>query len=57
MSTEHKKDAKDCFMTIRIPADIYNALRNSANENTRTFASQVLHYIKHGLANEKTTAL
>lgn len=57
MSTEHKKDAKDCFMTIRIPADIYNALRNSANDNTRTFASQVLHYIKQGLANEKTTAL
>lgn len=57
MSTEHKKDTKDCFMTLRIPADIYNALRNSANENTRTFASQVLHYIKQGLANEKTTAL
>lgn len=57
MSTEHKKDTKDCFMTLRIPADIYNALRNSAEENTRTFSSQVLHYIKQGLSNEKTTAL
>lgn len=54
MKAEHKKDTKDCFMTIRIPADIYNALRNSAENNTRTFASQVLHYIKQGLANEKT---
>jgi|LauGreSuBDMM15SN_2_FD.fasta_scaffold07665_4 hypothetical protein len=53
MNAEHKKDTKDCFMTLRIPAEIYNSLRKSAEDNTRTFSSQVLHYIKQGLANEK----
>ena len=50
---EQLKDKKDCFMTIRIPTEIYKELRQRANDNTRTFASQVLHYIKNGLANEK----
>lgn len=47
------KEKKDCFMTIRIPTELYNQLRQRANDNTRTFASQVLHYIKQGIANEK----
>ncbi len=47
------KEKKDCFMTIRIPTDLYNQLRQRAHDHTRTFASQVLHYIKQGIANEK----
>ena len=44
-------------MTIRIPFDIDQELRKLADANTRTLAAQVLHYIKQGMANEKTPAL
>jgi hypothetical protein len=43
---------KDRYMTIRIPADIELALRRQAENDTRTLAAQVLHYIKQGLADE-----
>jgi hypothetical protein len=43
---------KDRYMTIRIPADIELALRRQAENDTRTLAAQVLHYIKKGLADE-----
>jgi hypothetical protein len=39
---------------IRIPSDIDQELRKLAAANTRTLAAQVLHYIKQGMANEKT---
>ncbi len=48
------KKTKDRYMTIRIPADIDQELRKRADANTRTLAAQVLHYIKQGVANEKT---
>lgn len=48
---------KDRYMTIRIPADVELALRRQADADTRTLAAQVLHYIKQGMANEKTPAL
>ena len=48
---------KDRYMTIRIPADVELALRRQAEADTRTLAAQVLHYIKQGMANEKTPAL
>ena len=51
------KEVKDRYMTIRIPFDIDQELRKLADANTRTLAAQVLHYIKHGMANEKTPAL
>jgi predicted DNA-binding protein len=51
------KEVKDRYMTIRIPFDIDQELRKLADANTRTLASQVLHYIKQGMANEKTPAL
>lgn len=44
---------KDRWMTIRLPADIEAALRQQAQDNTRTLAAQVLHYVKLGLAKEK----
>lgn len=57
-TTEHVgKDVKDRYMTIRIPFDIDQELRKLADANTRTLAAQVLHYIKQGMANEKTPAL
>jgi hypothetical protein len=40
------------YMTIRIPADVELALRRQAENDTRTLAAQVLHYIKQGLADE-----
>jgi hypothetical protein len=43
---------KDRYMTIRIPADVELALRRQAENDTRTLAAQVLHYIKQGLADE-----
>lgn len=51
------KEVKDRYMTIRIPFDIDQELRTLADANTRTLAAQVLHYIKQGMANEKTPAL
>lgn len=50
-------EVKDRYMTIRIPFDIDQELRKLADANTRTLAAQVLHYIKQGMANEKTPAL
>jgi hypothetical protein len=49
MATEKTKDR---YMTIRIPADVELALRRQAENDTRTLAAQVLHYIKQGLADE-----
>ena len=43
---------KDRYMTIRLPADVEAALRQQAQDNTRTLAAQVLHYIKQGLSQE-----
>lgn len=51
------KEVKDRYMTIRIPFDIDQELRKLADANTRTLSAQVLHYIKQGMANEKTPAL
>jgi len=48
---------KDRYLTIRISSDIDRQLRMLADANTRTLAAQVLHYIKQGIANEKTPAL
>lgn len=45
---------KDRWMTIRLPADVEAALRQQAQDNTRTLANQVLHYLKQGLAKEKS---
>lgn len=50
------KKTKDRYLTIRIPSDIDQELRQLAAANTRTLAAQVLHYIKQGLANEKQPA-
>jgi predicted DNA-binding protein len=44
---------KDKTMTIRLPAEIEQKVRQQAEKETRTFADQVLHYIKIGL--EKNT--
>ena len=45
---------KDRYLTIRLPADIEQALRKQAQANTRTLVAQVLHYLKQGMAKEKT---
>ncbi|MEY4140139.1 MAG: hypothetical protein RLZZ371_2321 [Pseudomonadota bacterium] len=56
-TTRKGKAVKDRYLTIRIPSDIDQELRKLAAANTRTLAAQVLHYIKQGVANEKTPAL
>lgn len=43
---------KDRWMTIRLPADVEAALRQQAQDNTRTLAAQVLHYLKQALSQE-----
>lgn len=47
---------KDRWMSVRLPADIEKALRQQAQNNTRTLAAQVLHYIKLGLSQESNKA-
>lgn len=42
----------DRFITVRLPADVDQSLRQVAQDNTRTLMAQVLHYIKQGLAKE-----
>lgn len=53
-TTMKGKAVKDRYLTIRIPSDIDQQLRTLAAANTRTLAAQVVHYIKQGMANEKT---
>ena len=43
---------KDRYLTVRLPADVEQALRKQAEANTRTLASQILHYLKQGLMQE-----
>jgi hypothetical protein len=43
---------KDRYLTIRVPPEVELALRRQAENDTRTLAAQVLHYIKQGLADE-----
>ena len=43
---------KDRYMTVRLPAEIEKALRQHAQDNTRTLAAQILHYIKLGMSQE-----
>jgi hypothetical protein len=45
---------KDRYLTIRLPADIEQALRQQAAADTRTLVGQVLHYLQQGLAKEKS---
>lgn len=45
---------KDRYLTIRLPADVEQAIRKQAELNTRTLAAQVLHYLKQGLSKEKS---
>ena len=52
-TTRKGKAVKDRYLTIRIPADIDQELRQQAAANTRSLAAQVLHYIKQGVASEK----
>lgn len=54
---DQPKEKKNRFITIRIPQDVDSELRRRADESTRTLASQVLHYIKQGLTNEKPTQI
>lgn len=56
-TSKNGQAVKDRYLTIRIPYDIDKQLRMLADANTRTLAAQVLHYIKQGIANEKTPAL
>jgi hypothetical protein len=43
---------KTPFFSIRIPPEIGEQLRKVADDNTRTLAAQILHYVKQGLAAE-----
>ena len=46
-----KRVIKDRYLSIRIPISVEEELRKRADKETRTLASQVLHYIKLGLAS------
>jgi hypothetical protein len=54
-SEKHKMNEKikNRYMTLRLPADVERDLRKLAEENTRTLAAQILHFIKLGLARSE----
>ena len=43
---------KERFMTLRLPPEIDEALRDVADAQTRTLSAQILHYIKQGLQSD-----
>lgn len=43
---------KTPFFSIRFPIEIGDQVRKAAEQNTRSYAAQILHYVKLGLANE-----
>ena len=49
---KQEKDKKVRYLSIKLPADVDDALRKIAEEQTRTLAAQVLHYLKKGIENE-----
>lgn len=48
-----EEELQDRFMTLRIPHELHQALREQAQAQTRTLAAQVLHYIKRGIAADQ----
>ena len=48
-----EEELQDRFMTLRIPNELHQALREQAQAQTRTLAAQVLHYIKLGIAADQ----
>jgi len=44
---------KDRYLTVRLPPAVEAELRKVAEEQTRTLAGQILHYIQEGLRREK----
>jgi hypothetical protein len=42
-------DGKTAFLTLRLPLDVKEALRQQAEINTRSLGAQALHLIKQGL--------
>lgn len=47
-----QKTTKQAFMSIRVPDDIRKQIRKIAQDSSRTFAGQILHYIRQGLDGE-----
>jgi hypothetical protein len=47
-----KKTIREKFISLRLTADMRNALLAVAEKNTRTISAQIVHYIKEGLQNE-----
>jgi len=47
-----QKKPKQAFMSIRVPDDIRKQIRKIAQDSSRTFAGQILHYIRQGLDGE-----
>lgn len=48
-----EKAIKTKFMSLRLPEDIHAQVMKAAQENTRTLAAQVLHFIKAGIEGKK----
>lgn len=47
-----QKKPKQAFMSIRVPDDVRKRIRAVAQASSRTFAGQILHYIRQGLDGE-----
>jgi hypothetical protein len=46
------KQTKDRFLTIRLPKDIEQSIRQIAAQQTRTITAQILHYLKAGIEKD-----
>jgi len=49
-----KKEVKDRYLTIRLPAIVERSLKKRATADSRTLSGQVLHYVKAGLAEDNS---
>jgi len=47
------KTATNKTVTLRIPQDIYDSIQQTADEETRSFNQQVIHYLKTALKHKK----
>jgi predicted DNA-binding protein len=47
---------KDKYLSFRIPANVEEQLKRHAEEQTRTVAGQILHYIIRGMKDDDKAA-
>lgn len=52
MNKNKKSTTKNDFVTVRINAELLDALRAQAHKEERTLAGQIIFYVKQGLSGD-----